>query len=346
MLPLKRLLQTNPKACKILIIKFLFSVFTLKGNPTRACFFCILWDSTFEFVVGISKEKRIMSIHKTIKTIILLTAILVFAPFSKATPQHQPSKRKELSASLDVPLQNPVCFKTRNADEKATFDYSYVIRLYKSSFLNPSHKNSLWDQGFLKSHPHVAESLKDFKAGRIGKSVTKISLEDKSATELHKDLIKKGFRWFSVPLMASIKQKNYWLFGGDSTRDVNHPRVVKMIIYVHKDGGIVRIKPRGVPDLSAKHPRRSAHAVKAVLLSFNPDQCVGNTCDYDTSYQNESFKVSNDNQPIPKAPSPKYGLKVPFDSPKGHQKDINRLVKNVVMNLAHTNIKTNCLDAF
>ena len=239
-------------------------------------------------------------------------------------------------------LQSPFCFKSYNSDERDSENYSKVIDLYLNSLKGVLHPDSVWDQGYLKKHPHVLVAIKDFEKGKLGMALKKVTLKGKTSSQLHKELISFEFHWSEVPLRASLKKRTYWLLDGRTTQDINHPRVVKMIVYVHKDGSLVRMKPRGIPDLRGRHPRRSAQAVKVVLQNIDPRLCKGSVCAYDVSYQNEAFKVSEQNRPLPKAPSPKYGLKLPYEGQQKYMKKMNRLVKNVVMDLAHTNLKTDC----
>ena len=250
-----------------------------------------------------------------------------------------------LTTNQKADFQSPFCYKIHNRDEPATRQYTTVINLYKATFKDIFDKESIWDKDYLKSHPHVVEAIRDFQNKKRAQTLNKVNLDNKTAAELHKELLGLGFVWQTVPLRASLKKRTYWLVGGQTSKNPNHKRVVKLHIYIHKDGSLVRIKAAGVPDIRAKHPRRAAHAVKVVLLSSPPNLCKKDACQYDTSYQNEAFKVTNANQPVPKAPSPKYGLKLP-KAPHGnlsalHKRKI-RIVQNVIMNLAHTNLATTC----
>ncbi len=247
-----------------------------------------------------------------------------------------------LSKSAIADFQAPFCYKKQNRDENATRKYTTVIRLYKATFKDIFNAESVWDQDYLQDNPHIVEAIRDFQKGKRAQTLKKISLENKTAEELHKELLKLGFVWQKVPLRASFKKRTYWLIGGQTTKNPNHKHVVNLHLYIHEDGSLVRIKAAGVPDVRGKHPRRAAHAVKVVLLNVAPDLCKNNECQYDTSYQNEAFKVTNDNQPVPKAPSQKFGLKLPQGTLTTLGKRRTRVIQNVVMNLAHTNLKTPC----
>ena len=258
------------------------------------------------------------------------------APVAK-TQELQP-----LSKSSQADFQVPFCYKTQNRDESATQKYTMVINLYKATFKNIFDPESVWDQDYLRENPHVVEVIQDFKKGNRAQTLKKINLEGKTAQELHQELLDLGFVWQKRPLKASFKKRTYWLMGGHTTKSPTHKEVINLHLYIHKDGSLVRIKAAGVPDIRAKHPRRTAHAVKAVLLNMAPNLCKSDICQYDTSYQNEAFKVTNDNQPVPKAPSQKFGLNLPKGDQTAVERRKARVIKNVIMNLAHTNLKTQC----
>ena len=247
------------------------------------------------------------------------------------------------SAVIDTHFQPPFCPKTSNKDENSAQKYTKVIQLYKASFKDPTDPESIWDQGYLKQNPHILEILHDFKQERRAQTLKHVNLEGKTVQELHKELLNLGFFWSKNPLRASFKKQTYWLKNGKTTKDHNHEDIVYTHFYVHADGSLVHLKAAGIPDLRAKNPRRAVHAAKAVLLNMDSNLCKKNNCHYDTSYQNEAFKVTNNNQPVPKAPRPKFGLKLPKTTGNfvmDRQKI--RVIKNTVMNLAHTNLKTDC----
>lgn len=290
-----------------------------------------------------------LSLGRLLKVVFWCTLSPSFSHASLPANALQLQDRSVSKPGLDVlqkDFENPLCFKNKNKDEKATFEFETITSLYQRSFIeDPLHPESLWDQEYLAKNPHITKAIQEFRHGKRGQSIKSIRLTGKTAFEIHNSLEKNGFLWRMIPLRASLKRQTYWLNNGDTTKDKSHPDVIHMYVYIHSDGGIVRVKPKGIPDLNARHPRRSAHATKAVLTDINPDLCSADECNYDISYQNEAFKVSDDNQPLPKAPSPKYGLKLPSKDKSAVQRRVNRLIANTVMNLAHTNIKTSCVNA-
>ncbi|HBN21616.1 MAG TPA: hypothetical protein DD412_00055 [Holosporales bacterium] len=261
---------------------------------------------------------------------------------AQSTNAYTYQKDPSPSSSLEVNFQQPFCYKINNKDENSAQKYTKVIQLYKATFKDPKDPKSVWDQNYLQKNPHIFEAIQDFKSGRRAKALKQVDLEGKTALEIHTDLLKLGFFWTKLPLRASFKKQTYWLTGGKTTKDPHHKDVVYTHFYTHADGSLVRIKAAGIPDLRGKHPRRAPHATKAVLLNIDPNLCQKNNCHYDTTYQNEAFKVTNENQPVPKAPSTKCGLKLPKNSGSSIDKQKTRVIKNAVMNLAHTNLKTGC----
>lgn len=284
-----------------------------------------------------SKVIKILSII----ALVCIPSAIVSSVAQESTPPQKVDENQ--SASIQArDFSEPFCFKSKNIDEAASFEYDLVLNLYQKSFIDPKHSESLWNQNYLTSRPHVLIALKEFLAGKRGMALKNISFYRKTPSEIHDAIIKEGFTWKIVPLRASLKKQTYWMNDGSTTRDPKHPDVVNMYIYIHKDGSIIRMKPKGIPDVRGKHPRRSAHVVKAVLQDLDPNLCQKEVCHYDSSYQNEAFKVTRDHRPVPKAPSPKYGLKLPFDNASHEGRKLNRIVKNIVMNLVYENLQTAC----
>lgn len=261
---------------------------------------------------------------------------------AQSTHAYTYQKNASPSTSLKIHFQKAFCYKANNRDESSAQKYTKVIQLYKATFKDPKDPESVWDQSYLQKNPHIFEAIQDFKSGNRAKTLKRVNLEGKTAPEIHKDLLSLGFFWTKHPLKASFKKQTYWLLDGKTSKDPHHQDVVYTHFYTHADGSLVRIKASGIPDLRGKHPRRAPHAIKAVLLNMDPNLCQKNNCNYDTTYQNEAFKVTNENQPVPKAPSAKYGLKLPENSGSSTDQQKIRIIKNAVMNLAHTNLKTSC----
>ncbi|MBW8309046.1 MAG: hypothetical protein K0M45_05345 [Candidatus Paracaedibacteraceae bacterium] len=240
-------------------------------------------------------------------------------------------------------FQPPFCVDEKSETAKQARKFRLAIETYKATRRKYTDPRGIWDQRYLKENPDIEKSLKEFTAGKRGQSLTHIQLEGKTAQALHEELIQHGFNWKTVPLVVDQgPNKRYWKLNGDKTSNENDPEVVKMHIYTHQDGGMVRIKACGVPDKTAKYPKRSPHVVMAVLKNFDPSQCKRGWCNYDTSYDNEAFKVTREGMAGPKAASDLYGFRRPFKKETPYTQELNRLAEDIYMDLVHTNLKTDC----
>lgn len=238
-------------------------------------------------------------------------------------------------------FQAPFCIRKQNKTEQEAEKLRLAIEIYKATKRKYTDPNGIWDQQYLKENPEIANALKEFSEKRRGQSLSHIHVEGKTAKDLHIDLVKEGFTWKDVPLKAG-KGHQYWKINGDKTKDEQDSNIVKMRIYTHRDGAMVRIKSCGIPDKMGKTPRRSPHVIMAILKSFDSAACGKESCNYDTSYANEAFKVTQEGDPGPKDPSRKHGLRYPLGNNTPHARMLNRVAKNAYMDLVHTNLKTDC----
>ena len=176
-----------------------------------------------------------------------------------------------------------------------------------------------------------------------GQSLRKIKPKSYSADTLNSELESLGFIKKTVALSASFKPARWWLTNGGKTDKKNHPEVVPMTIYVHKDGSMVRVKPQGIPDSSDTALRRRPHFVRSVLLKPDFDLCNHRTCEPDSSWENEAFKVTEDFIPVPKAPARQYGMNLEIHPVAGTQKErFNEVLKDLSMEMVHQSLQINC----
>lgn len=246
-------------------------------------------------------------------------------------------------ADFTPDFQAPFCIIRQNKVEKEAEKFRLAIETYKATKRKYTDPKGVWDQQYLKKNPEIAYALKEFSEKKRGQSLSRIQTEGKTAKDLHTILSNEGFSWKDVSLQAGKgHQKKYWKIDGNKTENKQDPNVVKMRIYTHRDGAIVRIKACGIPDKKGKSPRRSPHIIMAVLKSIDSQLCDKESCNYDTSYANEAFKVTQEGDPGPKGPSIKYGLRLPFKNDTHHAKTLNQVVENTYMDLVHTNLKTDC----
>ena len=176
---------------------------------------------------------------------------------------------------------------------------------------------SVWNRDFLTKKSYLRDAIKDFLEGKRGQSVRNIKLSGKKPDEIHKILIDAGFHHERVPLSAysNDKGRKFWLRDGTKTTNPKDPQVVPMDIYAHPDGGIIRIKPEGVPSPRSLRPQPSA--TKAVVYNLKSGR---DSHHLDTRYRNEAFKVSDEGVPLPKGPSAKVGMRFLLDRKEIAQK--------------------------
>jgi hypothetical protein len=135
--------------------------------------------------------------------------------------------------------------------------------------------------------------LRLFETGAVGASVRSLDLRDRTALGLDDELRALGFACSRQALRApgggTLRQD------GTRSADPDDPDAVLEDVYVHPDGGMVRMRPDGVPgDLRRPWP----HVSKSVLY----DAARPPTRD------NEAFKVTSDGHPLPKSPHRSDGM--------------------------------------
>lgn len=242
-------------------------------------------------------------------------------------------------------FQAPICLNKLNEKEKETQKFRLAIDVFKAANRSYTDPEGLWNQQYLQENSEVSQALKEFSNGKRGQSLKNLHPEKKTVQDLHLELVKSGFTWKMVPLLVDQGgDKKYWKLDGAQTTNEKDPDVVMMHIYIHADGGMVRIKASGIPDKTAKYPKRLPHVVMAVLKKIDPSLCHGTLCNYDTSYDNEAFKVTREGVAGPKAPTLKYGFRPLFKETTPYAKEQNNLAEDFYMDLVHTLLKINCPD--
>ncbi len=184
-----------------------------------------------------------------------------------------------------------------------------AIAAYKALSIPFNKPESIWSSKELSRNPQLKNTLSEYIEGRRGQSLQGIVLSQHSVEELHAILLSKKFRHSRVPLAHWINgSRLYCQLDGtlSPTYDLN---TTPQDIYIHDDGGMVRLKPRGIP---CKHPqllRRLPHGAKCVLFDVTP-VCQNAHCELDTSYANEAFKISDQDLPVPKGIASSAGIKI------------------------------------
>lgn len=238
---------------------------------------------------------------------------------------------------------NQVCSLSETVSEKKGRDIRTIIYIWKKMQRPFDAIDGIWDQGLQKNQAQLKKSLEEFMTHKRGQSLRKIKPKFYSADTLNSELESLGFIKKTVPLIASFKPARWWLTNGSRTDNKNHPEVVPMTIYLHKDGSMVRVKHQGIPDSSDTVLRRRPHFVRSVLLVPDFNLCDQGTCEPDSSWENEAFKVTDDFVPVPKAPARQYGLNLDIHPVAGTQKDqFNEVLKDLSMEMVHQTLQINC----
>lgn len=168
----------------------------------------------------------------------------------------------------------------------------------------------VWHQETIARRKNIGKALEEYEKGLRGASVATLDLRDKSPEQIHTFLLKAGFHHDRRPLVAGSEgeERLYWKMDGTKTANRNDPNLMPIDIYVHADGGVVRVKPMGVPDVKFPTPPEYA---KAVLLTLTPKYSHRTRKkELDTTYRNEAFKVNTMGMAIPKGPSLGGGIKL------------------------------------
>lgn len=213
-------------------------------------------------------------------------------------------------ASIAYPgYEKPSCLTQPHPNE-STEAYKKGVQAAEAALLKPYNSSEgVWSQEVLSTKSHLREAITSFMNGERGKSVRQLKLAGKKPDDLHKELIDAGFQHERVPLRAPKQDKvyKYWRRDGTKTSDAQDAQIVPMDIYAHADGGLVRVKPEGVP--SVKYSHAVPQATKSVVYNLNPKDGKP----FDTRYPNEAFKITDEGMPLPKGLSTKTGLRLIID---------------------------------
>lgn len=172
-------------------------------------------------------------------------------------------------------------------------------------------EGSVWDLSFLEKRPKLKKALEEFLEKKRGMSVKDLDLTGLSPEKIHEILINKGFLHMREPLTAGLSKGKvrYWRRDGSYGFDRQEKGLVPHDIYVHPDGGLVRVKPEGVPN--PKYPQAAPAYSKSVLLNLEQKhhhQLAKKVPK--TTYRNQAFKVGLKGQPLPKGPNRQFGLRM------------------------------------
>jgi hypothetical protein len=161
------------------------------------------------------------------------------------------------------------------------------------------------DRGAAVLHA-IRERIEAYESGQAGASVRAIDLTVMPARRLYTALVARAFVHRRCPFVAHRGRRGepYYLRGdGTSTVDPNDPTIVPVDVYVHADGGFVRVFPAGDPP--------TAYAgVLLVAPSPREDPFTGQvTLDFDASPSNEACRISARGHAVPRGPRQVHGLR-------------------------------------
>lgn len=251
-----------------------------------------------------------------------------------STEEHTPSSPK---------MQSPNCDKIFSDDRLMLTKIEITLAIGEAAKKRYWEVGSLWEQAYIERHDALRTALIEYEQRRRGQSLREIELTGRTAEEIHKDLLSRDFVYFTKPLAVSgMSEKEFWRLDGTKTTDPRDKNVVLQYIYVHQDGSLIRVKAAGIPDQEGSHPRREPHAIKAVLLKFNPQKFVKDKPYYDTSFRNEAFKVNRYDMPSPKMPQNEAGFTLASIGVHIGTDRLMRHAQDVAMSLVHMTLNHAC----
>lgn len=202
----------------------------------------------------------------------------------------------------------PQCRTVPSVEELTNDFVDGAIEARKALTKLPYDDNSTWDKITLAQNMKLNKTIERYLKGQIGQSIKSIHLKNHDAKSLHHILLQKGFSHHRIVLNHNINNKMLYLKrNGRFTSNPKENDAVPHDIYVHPDGGMIRIKPEGIPTTHPTIKRHYPQAVKCVLFDATL-HCHNQICEYDTSYKNEAFKVTDKNIPVPKSTAKEEGF--------------------------------------
>ncbi len=154
--------------------------------------------------------------------------------------------------------------------------------------------------GFAGDAPaDISQAADRFNRGEIGASVKDRQIEGKTAKQIEDEIAREGGGFVDAGNGKRTTADGQWTYSEGSMMENGQP--VKLVFLENKDGGVIRLKPDGVPGANFES-MRGPHG--AVYVKKDPNG--------DTGWANEAFKVGG-GQALPKTP-------LHVDPPPGIQK--------------------------
>ena len=181
---------------------------------------------------------------------------------------------KQLGSVISLLLIVSGCASTSSAERVNAAPVTDVSGAQEFARILAENPKRLFDLETLG--PDARARLDKFPAPDCGASVTKLRpMEGRSISDIKAELLENGFR--EAP---------------PATPNARKPP--DMEIFVHADGGSVKIKPNGDGSQFIKFGRKGPMASKEVVIDrFQTGEAL-------TGFANVAFKVTDANQPIPR----------------------------------------------
>ena len=128
--------------------------------------------------------------------------------------------------------------------------------------------------------PRTEAAIQSYRMGALGRSVQSLNLMNKAVAEVRQDLLRRGFK-LEQSVIRDVRT-------GKPVLNPTTGKELPMEIWIHPDGGMVRIKPEGDP---TSRFRPQPHLSVSVLY---PPGASGH------NFNNEAFKVDASGNPLPK----------------------------------------------
>jgi hypothetical protein len=162
----------------------------------------------------------------------------------------------------------------------------------------------------------IRARVRAFETGAVAASVRMLDLSAMPLRRLYAALVARGFAHRRSALVAHRGRRGeaHWRrCDGRTTTDANDLQIVPVDVYVHADGGFVRVFPLGDPLLPVAPDPAAPWAYAGVLLELpvqHEDRFTGQLrMDFDSSPRNEACHVSTSGHPIPRGPRRAHGLR-------------------------------------
>lgn len=281
------------------------------------------------------------------------------------------------NTQMSSPKANPFSAQTQPIEQNALEARPFGGTLLEKDVLDALRTGEVFDfhatpssEGNAQELLEIAQAVAKFRKRppEIAASLLQFQLGGKSPSEIHTELMSLGFAHHRAPLNGRPQPQivdredgrpRYATRNGGETFDPRDPDIimertfvrengtlalspdeanlVMQDLYVHPDGGMVRVKAQGDP---SSLMRPEPHASRSVLLeASSPDGRFDVL--HDSGWRNEGFKVDDEGNPAPKAPNAAFGMRPPRP-PHGQlatrSKNYGAAFTDALMSAVHINL--------